>query len=85
MEVGGTGGEGAEDGAFGEEEEVLFLVCESECSGEVLNYRAYISPQGAPLYGEIEKNQEIIAFMEFTNFSPCDTMASNTDAAAPRK
>ena len=70
---------------FGGEEEALFLVCESECSGEVLNYRAYVSPLGVPLYGEIEKNQEIIAFMEFTNFTACDTMAENTDAAAPRK
>ena len=71
--------------SFGGEEEALALVCESECSGEVLNYRAFVSSQGIPLYGEIEKNQEIIAFMEFTNFTPYDTMASNTDAAAPRQ
>ncbi len=68
--------------AFGEEEDALFLLCESECSGEVLNYHAYFSAEGTPLYGEIEKNQEIIAFMEFTNFSPYDTMPLNTDAAA---
>jgi len=67
---------------FGEEEDALFLLCESECSGEVLNYHAYFSAEGVPLYGEIEKNQEIIAFMEFTNFTSCDTMFLNTDAAA---
>ncbi len=67
---------------FGEEEKALFLLCESECSGEVLNYHAYFSAEGAPLYGEIEKNQEIIAFMEFTNFTSCDTMPLNADAAA---
>lgn len=71
--------------AFGGEEEVLCLVCESECSGEVLNYRAYVSSHGTPLYGEIEKNQEIIAFLEFTNFTPYDTMLSNTDVAEPRQ
>lgn len=66
---------------FADEEKALFLVCESECSGEVLNYRGYFAADGTPLYGEIEKNEEIIAFLEFTNFKTYDTMASNTDAA----
>lgn len=63
-------------------EEALFILCESECSGEVLNYHGYFSADGVPLYGEIEKNQEIIAFMEFTNFTTYDTIPSNDNAAA---
>ncbi len=59
---------------FEDEEDALYLVCESECSGELLIYRAYFTDEGKPLYGEIEKNEEIIAFMEFTNFTMCDTM-----------
>jgi len=67
---------------FGETERALRLSLEGEGSGSVLRYTVWLAPDGAPLYAEIAENEEIAAFIEFTSFTFCDTMASDGSAAA---
>ena len=67
---------------LGDTERTLRLSLESEASGSTLRYTVWFTPDGAPLYAEIAENEEIAAFIEFTSFTFCDTMASDGSADA---
>ena len=57
-------------------EEALRVSLESECSGEMLHYIIWLSPDNAPLYAEILEEENILIMIEFTNFSFGDIMSS---------
>ena len=67
---------------FGDTEHALRLSLESEASGSTLRYTIWFAPDGAPLYVEIAENEEVAAFMEFTSFAFCDTIAPDGSTAA---
>lgn len=58
----------------GESVRALRVCLESEADGGALRCTLWLGEDDAPLRAEIEENEKITAFMEFTSFSFCDTI-----------
>ena len=62
--------------SFGEEEDALRLCLETEQDGEKLLVAAWFDGEDRPLYAEIERGGEILAYLEFTDFTFDDILTS---------
>ncbi len=69
---------GEEEIAYGGEiVRALRLCFESEAGGETIRCTLWFDADDAPLRAEIAEKDKITAFMEFTSFAFCDTMAAD--------
>lgn len=60
----------------GERVHALRLCFESEHGSETLRAAVWFDGEGLPLYAELAENEKITAYMEFTSFAFCDTIAA---------
>ena len=65
----------------GETVRALRLCFESEANGETIRCTLWFDADDAPLRAEIAQKDKITAFMEFTSFAFCDTMAADESEA----
>lgn len=49
----------------------------TDCAGETLRAAAWFDADDRPLYAELERDGEILAYLEFTDFRFCDTMSAS--------
>jgi len=59
----------------------LRLCFESEAGGETIRCTLWFGADDAPLRAEIAEKDKITAYMEFTSFAFCDTMAADESEA----
>lgn len=57
-----------------EDADALRLCFETEHAGEKLRVAVWFDADDAPLYAEIERDGEILAYLEFTEFQFCDIL-----------
>ena len=59
----------------------LRLCFESEAGGETIQCTLWFGADDAPLRAEIAEKDKITAYMEFTSFAFCDTIAADESEA----